>query len=585
MELNSENVARLLYPVAAFEGSSTTSVGASHNDGAIAQFKPAIWEASMLNPKNRIDSLEEPSNAKWRIDGSAGMGTQFYTIPIFLRRPIPMRIDAFIPERKDIPISLHQALEIGSAFYVRGPRVCQLGITRYIVRVLDRWSGQLPDFEAFYNSLPFGSRIVLQNIEADIRSVKIQILQTHFLERQLLSVGSLQNMWNLPSDSWPRITDITNVTLLQQLHDSVSLVIHDGQVRIMKSLTSSPKYLYHELKVLLTMSPHSNIISKPSHLIVKQCNFGSKIAVVGFILDYHTSGTLRDILPFRRIQSTQPLRLQDQLKWAVQLTEALIHIRDEGVMYCDLRLDNIVLDSETDGVVMIDFEGRGVGTFMSAPEITYLEYIYSLASESDEKLETIELDRFKRLHESAISGRSVPTSTEMYRNPRHGYCVSWLCLSEKEREAAQVYMLGKVLWGIFEGVGSPEKGLMVEHLREDALEYPEWRNTPEIIRELINACCFSGRHYEKFPLARKGQLLGLRDGDGTETTDQVRAAAVRWWKAELREAEEFIKQRTTDASRVEHTFSARPSLEDLLFVLKSFDKSIRGRCIVSGFSS
>lgn len=579
MELNSENVARLLYPVAAFESPPTISVDASYKAG-LAQLKPknlthtTTWEASILNPKNRIDSLAWPSNAKWRVDGSTGMGTQFYTVPIFLRHPVPMRIDTFIPERKEIPPTLQAVLDIGSAFYTRDVRVAQLGIARYIVRVLDHWSGQISDFAAFYTNLPFGSRIVFHNIEADIRSVRIQILHTHFLERQLLSVGSLQAMWKLPSDSWPAVTDISKVTLVQQLHDSVSLVKYAGQTRIMKSLTSSPKYLYHELRVLLTMSPHPNIISKPSHLIVKQCNFGSKIAVVGFILDYHSGGTLRDVLPLRRTLGTHSLRLQDQVVWSTQLTEALIHIRDEGVMYCDLRLDNIVLGSKSDRIVMIDFEGRGVGTFMSAPEITFIEHIHSLARESEENVGQVELNRYKRLRDGYMRGCSMPTPTEMYRNPRHGYCVSWLCLSEKEREAAQVYMLGKVLWGIFEGVGSPEKGVMVEHLREDALEYPEWRNAPEIIRELVNACCSCGRRYEKFPLVRKGQLLCMRNTDATETAEQVRAAAIGWWKAEVREAEEFLKQRTADASRVEHVFSARPRLEDVLFVLRSFNKSI-----------
>ncbi|PMD45948.1 hypothetical protein L207DRAFT_479520 [Hyaloscypha variabilis F] len=578
MELNPENVARFLYPVAAFETPPNTSIDAHYKAGP-AQPEPknytrtiTAWEASLLNPKNRIDSLAEPSDAKWRVDGSTGMGTQFYTVPIFLRHPIPMRIDTFIPERKEIPVMVQAALDIGSAFYTRDARVAQLGIARYIVRVLDRWSGQIPDFAAFYNNLPFGSRIILQNIEADIRSVRIQILHTHFLERQLLSVGSLQAMWKLPLDSWPAVVDISKVALVQQLHDSVSLVDYVGQTYIMKSLTSGPKYLYHELKVLLTMRPHPNIISKPSHLIVKQCNFGSKIAIVGFTLDYHSGGTLRDVLSFRR--SNHTLRLQDQVAWSTQLTEALIHIRDEEVMYCDLRLDNIVVESGSDRIVMIDFEGRGVGTLMSAPEITSIEYIHSLASESEENVGKAELDRYKRLRDSSTCGNSIPVPTETYRNPRHGYCVSWLCLSEQEREAAQVYMLGKVLWGIFEGVGSPEKGVMVEHLREDALEYPEWRNAPRIIRELVDACCSSGRRYEKFPLARKGQVLCLRNAGGTETAEQVRAAAIRWWKTELYEAEKILEQRAADASRMEYVFSARPKLEDVLSVLRSFDKSI-----------
>jgi len=568
MELNSENVTKLLYPSAAFQSSTSSSIDAS-DQAESAQLKPHSWTTSTLNPKNRVDSLTEPLNAMWRVDGSAGMGTQFYTVPIFLGRPVPMRIDTFIPERKDIPADLQEILDIGPAFYTRDNRVARLGIARYIVRVLDRWSRQVPDFEALYNSLPFGSRIVLQNVEREIRSVKVQILQTHFLERQLLSIESLQAMWNIPSDSWPEATDISNIALVEQLHDSVSLVKYAGQTRIMKSLTSSPKYLYHELKVLLTMSPHRCIISRPSHLIVKRCNFGSKLAVVGFILDYYSGGALRDALSWRRTHRC--LQLQDQVEWSIQLTEALIHIRDNGIMYCDLRLDNIVLNGNDDGIVMIDFEARGVGTFLSAPEVTYLEYINFLANEPNDYMAQSERDHFKRLHEIVTSGRSLSQSGETYRNPRHGYCHSWLCIGEDEREAAQVCMLGKVIWGIFEGVGSPEKGLLVEHLREDVLEYPEWRSTPLAIRDLINACCTSWRPYKKFPLAKTGQLVRLRNSDGAETREQVRDAAGRWWKTELQNAEKFIAQRAGAASTL---ISTRPKLEEVLLFLKSFEKAL-----------
>src|SRR4051794_33804557 len=144
------------------------------------------------------------------------------------------------------------------------------------------------------------------------------------------------------------------------------------------------------------MSPHQHIISKPSHVIVKKCNFGNKLAVIGFIIDYYPAGTLRDSLSFRR--TSQSLTLQSQVGWAIQLTEALIHIQKNNIMYCDLRLDNIVLDSISDAIVMIDFEARGVGTFMTAPEIMYLEYIQSLANEYQGTAQNSELEVFARLY-------------------------------------------------------------------------------------------------------------------------------------------------------------------------------------------
>lgn len=46
-------------------------------------------------------------------------------------------------------------------------------------------------------------------------------------------------------------------------------------------------------------------------------------------------------------------------------------------------------------------------------------------------------------------------AARVYDNPDHGYYNTWASLSSPEQEAAEVFMLGKVLWCIFEGVISP----------------------------------------------------------------------------------------------------------------------------------
>jgi serine/threonine protein kinase len=172
-----------------------------------------------------------------------------------------------------------------------------------------------------------------------------------------LSCGDLQTLWGGSIGPWPELVDIRHVRHCHQLHDSISVVQVPGRqgshTVVLKALTSYPKYLYHELKLLLTLPAHPNIISRPQHIVTKRCGFGNKIVVLGFIIVYFPLGTLRDILPFRRIHGT--LRIADQLKWATQLTSALTPIRDQGRYYSDLRLDNILLP-DTNDLVLVDFE-------------------------------------------------------------------------------------------------------------------------------------------------------------------------------------------------------------------------------------
>jgi len=494
------------------------------------------------------------------------MGTQFYTLPVFLTPLLPMRIDTFIPESHKIPSALRSALDINTALYVRDSRVADLGISRYIIRVLEHWSSQFEDFETFYRDLPFGSRIIIEEIVADVRKVRVQIVKTHYLEKQLLSWATLNEMWDLVPSNTPPLINITDVHVLKQLHDSVSLVLVDGKKCILKALTSYPKYLYHELRDLLTLPPHRNMVSRPLHLVTKRVRFGAKIAVVGFTLKYHEKGTLRDELPLRRIHGL--LAMEDHLKWAVQLTDALIHIRDAGKFYCDLRLDNVVLD-ESDDLVMIDFEARGVALGASAPEINYREYIYTLAMENEEDDYPLQKERFVRLYEKMVRGRNIAKPSERYKNPPHGYSVPWLCLDEREREAAEVYMLGRVLWCIFEGVGSPEKTAMVQHRREDELEFPQWSRTPEKVRKLIEKCIqFDGEDYRALPVVRRGNKILLRGG-GESQPSEVREVAMKWWQAELDRAEAFLNQEITANHSLDF---GRPILDELLLELRNFER-------------
>jgi len=572
MDLTQDAIAHIIHPTAAFVGSYQPHTAFPTK----ADVNPVLWNDSELNPKNRIDSLDQVLNPRWRIDGATGMGTQFYTVPLFFTNLTPLRIDTFIPEQSKHPPELREILDLDTAFHYKDSRIARLGISRHILRTLEYWTRDYIDFETVYNRLPFGSRIVFENLARDIRNIRPRIVPTHYLERQLLSQTSLQSLWDIPASSWPELVDISQVHLSQQLHDSVSLVhiygTQGSQTRILKALTSSPKYLYHELKVLLTLPSHPNIISRPHHLVTKKCCFGGKTAIIGFTTEYHPLGTLRDILPLRRIHGT--LHIADQLKWAIQLTSALIHIRKHGRFYSDLRLDNILL-SATGDLVMVDFEQRGMWCAFSAPEVNYLDYVHILASDSTIPVPVKE--RYKRLLQRYVPGYK-DLQREEYLNPEHGYSVPWLYLGARAQEAAEVYMLCRVLWCIFEGLSSPEVAVWQSYQHESELQFPDYRRTPLNLRVLIDRGT-KGRNGRGSGhgggIVRRRNCLVLREGDGTETMEAVQNEATRWWKIELEDAEEYL-EKIEDKKMNGDTedWFGRPKLREVLEMLEDFQTTI-----------
>jgi hypothetical protein len=56
------------------------------------------------------------------------------------------------------------------------------------------WSSRVPDFEAQYQSLPFESRVVVENIASDVHDMRISLLPNHKLEHELLSLTELQEL-------------------------------------------------------------------------------------------------------------------------------------------------------------------------------------------------------------------------------------------------------------------------------------------------------------------------------------------------------------------------------------------------------
>ena len=490
------------------------------------------WEYSPLNPKCRIDSLTPVGTPTWRIDGCTSLGTQFFTIPTSIYPLPPLRVDTFLPNPAHWPIELRIDLNLEQAFLFRDSRVAYFGISQHVLRVLEFWSASIPDFETFYRNLPFGSRIMFENMAKDVRNVRVRIIRTHDLERQLLPLGKLKLNQSVPL---PESLDISRLTLIRQFQDSASLVRvltsdADEPAVVFKTLSDTPKYLYHELDTLLSMAEHENIISRPRNLITKRCKFGGKVAVVGFTIQYHRQGSLRDQLPLRRQLGT--LTLEDQLRWASQIVSALKHIKTKGRgWYCDLRLDNILL-SDKDNVVLIDFEQRGVLPAFASPLDNYLQYVNSLVNEQL-------LTPAARLEYADLYDMHIRPFVSKRRD-RHEGCVPWLCMTKPERDASELYMLGRLLWCIFEGVSAPQKELWMEYLNEPDIEFPDFDRTPVKLRELISSCTpgwtmvVKGLQREAFKLKIQGP------SDGLPGEESALAAIIKMWHKELDRAKDFL---------------------------------------------
>ncbi|KAK4231806.1 ribosomal protein S6 kinase alpha-5 [Podospora fimiseda] len=616
MDLNHNSIHDVIHPTAAFAQWRTDVVPHDHS----ATGEPA-WSDSQLNPKNRIDSLDPPLNPSWRIDGGTGLGSQYYAIPHFLGDVPPMRFDVYIPEPASADPHLRQLLGLSAAFHTKDPtRVNRLGISRHILRRLQLWaSGQGREDEApvadIYRKNPFGSWISFESCSLNIHNIKISISPSTDLEMTLLKLSGLASTLGLPEELIPEAVDISKLSIVQQLHDSVCIVTmkhndEDGkkgqqeQKRwILKALTSETKYMYCELRNLLLMEPHPNVMSKPRYLVTKKCGFGNKIGVVGFILDFHSNGSVRDRIPLMRTHGLLTLDLK--LKWAIQLASAVLHVRERGKMYYpDLRLDNVVVSAAGE-LVMVDFEQRGVWCEFASPEVNSISYMRIIAkdglvddgvdgdgSDDDEPQEKKEKKVIVpgeiRSHYHGIMNKLLPgwatlelnDKYDLHRNP-HGYRsynIDWLALDEIEQEASEVYMLGRVLWCIFEGQCAPQPAAAWQsYRREPDIEFPAYRETPEEMRAIIDACTKGRRKTLSGLVVRAGSKLLLRNEDGTVkkdcTPEEVLDAARDWWREEVSEAERFLEDRIKKKETGEWNSNpyGRPKMREVVQALKRFE--------------
>ncbi|KAM0267089.1 hypothetical protein ACHAPA_006296 [Fusarium lateritium] len=567
MELSQESIHDVIHPTAAFSAPPP-----SHDLNSEAQGAQSVdWQDSLLNPKNRIDSLSPLERPLWRIDGCTAFGSQLYAVPLFIDPMPPIRMDVFIPEPSKLSPDIRDVLDVDVAFHTTSAkRIAHLGITQHVLRILQYWTSRQPDPTEIFRNIPFGSRIVFKSLPMKVADAEVIIARTHYLERQLLSVSSLEKAWGSDVELPPTV-NLDDVVYVSQLHDSVCLVKIEGKTWIFKALTSYTKYLYHELRQLLTIQPHPNVVSRPVHLVTKKCDFGSKVAVIGFTLEYHIHGSLRDLIPFLKLHNM--VSLADGTKWAIQLASALVHLRTtSSIFYPDLRLDNIVLSAARDAI-MVDFEQRGVWCEFAAPEVNALEYVRLLAI--DEEIPAEVSEKYSNLLTEMLPEWQTMGESEEYKWPSKGYNVPWACLTPKEQEACEVYMLGRVLWCIFEGNSAPQRAAVwLSYRWEPLVEFPGYTQTPGAMQRLINRCTLGRQAGLSRLIVRERNQLVLRELEktGLSTADDVQRTAKKWWSREIDASEQWLRQRIEGMKRGDwkENYYDRPTLKEVLAELEAF---------------
>lgn len=540
-----------------------------------------------------------------------------------------MRFDVFVTEKATQSPMLRKLLDLDFAFHARdSTRVRQQAISSYITRALQVWTTEvygLDKVKEMYYDQPFGTRIMFENLPLNVRNVQIQIGSMHNLEFHQCSLRELAEMWNMEMDEMPQTVDIYSLVHVRQLQDSVCVVRYrqdrdpsvdpEGTlangVWAFKALTSSVKYMYHELRNLLTMPPHPNVLGRPVRLVTKKARSNDKReVVVGFLEPYYSGINLRDSLPLLRMN--KQLRLEDQVRWARQICSGMLHIRHKGNLYYpDMRLDQIVMTSDNKHPVILDFEQRGVWCEFAAPEVNALEHMRALATDADEDesddsyvgaLPTIATDTEEaaaRRHNHTLRRRYADLLTRLlpgweelgghddhYTNPALGYNVPWICLTDREREHAEVYMLGRLLWCVFEGMSAPQRGAVWQSYRnEPEFEFPTFGRTPPALRGLVDRCTRGRRRPLSSLVVRAGSKLVLQrwgPGDQPPTAEarvrEIRALAKDFWEQEVGWAEGFLLDREDKMKKGvwnENVFN-RPTLKEVDDALEAFQREVLG---------
>ncbi|KFY79957.1 hypothetical protein V498_08875 [Pseudogymnoascus sp. VKM F-4517 (FW-2822)] len=278
------------------------------------------------------------------------------------------------------------------------------------------------------------------------------------------------------------------------------------------------------------------------------------------------------------------LSWHDQLRWAKEVTSILISLNQHAdTYYSDLKPDNILLSTaksaQADSVVLIDFEQNGAPNAWEAPEIIHIETLNILSRvATDPEIR----ESYHSMLKDLVGANKDNTSGRYQYRPR-GHHVAWPHLSATEREAAEVFALGKVLYCIFEGVESISTSVMTSRPTEQKLQFPRFIRSPPVLQELILACTAGAREHDRAApfIVRVGNTLFPRgksgvDGEPSGSARDLVEVSQKLWMKVLTDAGNFwaAKVRYSSGMHTEEdltilSYIQRPTLEGVLQVLNS----------------
>lgn len=548
-----------------------------HLQPASGRVGPPSWDSSFLNPRNRVDNLDTASS-RWRIDGATICGTCVYAIPLDLLPNLPpLRVLLYISDQTEYPAALRQSLDACTGVPLRdGNAISRLGLAKHLCRALDHHCAQNPGFLQEYSKLPFGSRLIFEDITSDVADMKLYIERDYGIETNMKTLQYLQQSWSdIAQDAWPPAVDINELRLVKQLNEAVILVEFSSQSRaIFKCASDSLHHTYHELRFLLTCPPHPHIMPRPLAVVLKKSAFGGRSGVVGFLLQYFEGGSLRDILPARQRSGT----LSDtvKLRWCRQVASALTHLHEMGTFYSDLRPDNVLLDAE-ENAVLCDFEQRGNWSEWSPPEVLYRQYVENIRARLPERVVNSPYDRLLKeyacSHSLSTSACYTPAESPIEARNR-----AWFALPPSAREKATVYNFGLFIYCVFEGLSNVRRNVANQFPIEPEVEYPTFRRTPEALRKIIQQSIGNPPDWGTSELQSRSSRVVRVNGllypetrtdlepDTRQTFDVVMDTLLGFWSTELMRAERFLEGADWSAGDFGRD---RASLRDVVDALES----------------
>jgi serine/threonine protein kinase len=537
-----------------------------------------FMDEKATNQPNTFYRPQYPSyqHRYWKITGCAAGGTLLFTIPLFIKDFPPLRIHTIIPDLYDQIPYIREYFNSASLCHTEFAHIESHPLARHILQTLDKWTDQNKDnITSRLLMLPFASNLMIPEITIDPSTTEIHFVPNYEPEQAMHSVDTLRNQLKNGQEPivYPEILDLNELVILSQIHDSISLVRctrdSNDQAWIFKSAVRGYQHLYLELKLLLSIPPHKNILGRPKYIITKKGCFGRKAGVCGFLVEYFPLGSIgHNISLIREERSDQEL-----IELITQIGSALKYLMHNGHFLPDMRTENIVL-SEDKGVlrpILIDFEQGENWRTWSPPEVYYHEYLHKLVQcdaipEKDKEEFQYRLDR---IHSAFIDEKELLN----YTPPSLEENCAWKCLSPLQRESATVYLLGKLMWCIFEGAISISIiDMFWRPIGEQAslIEFPHFEKTPLSLRPLILKCTEGAPELEDRLSATtriKSKIYPRNHSHnlGKDQRDIVLAtleSSKIWWLDELIRMENFFKNSFRHDTQ-EFNYN-RPCLQDVL---------------------